>query len=67
MVKAFEKATGHTVPYVIAPRRAGDVAECYSDPAKAKELLGWTAEHDLVDMCKDSWRWQSENPNGYNS
>ena len=67
MVKAFEKATGRTVPYVIAPRRAGDVAECYSDPAKAKELLGWTAEHDLVDMCKDSWRWQSENPNGYNS
>ena len=67
MVKAFEKATGREIPYVIAPRRAGDVAECYSDPAKAKELLGWTAEYDLEDMCKDSWKWQSENPNGYNS
>ena len=65
MVKAFEKAIGKAVPYVIAPRRAGDVAECYSDPTKAKELLGWTAEHGLEDMCKDSWKWQSENPNGY--
>lgn len=65
MVKAFEKATGKAVPYVIAPRRAGDVAECYSDPAKAKELLGWTAQYGLEDMCKDSWKWQSENPNGY--
>ena len=65
MVKAFEKATGKAVPYVIAPRRAGDVAECYSDPTKAKKLLGWTAEYGLEDMCKDSWKWQSENPNGY--
>ena len=64
-VYAFEKATGKAVPYVIAPRRAGDVAECYSDPAKAKELLGWTAQYGLEDMCKDSWKWQSENPNGY--
>ena len=64
-VYAFEKATGKAVPYVIAPHRAGDVAECYSDPAKAKELLGWTAQYGLEDMCKDSWKWQSENPNGY--
>ena len=65
MVKAFEKATGKSVPYVIAPRRAGDVAKCYADPAKAKELLGWKAELNLEDMCRDSWRWQSANPNGY--
>ena len=65
MVKAFEKTTGKAVPYKIVGRRAGDVAECYSDPAKAKELLGWTAEYGLEDMCADSWRWQSQNPKGY--
>ena len=65
MVKAFEKTTGKAVPYKIVGRRAGDVAECYSDPAKAKELLGWTAEYNLEDMCADSWRWQSQNPKGY--
>ena len=65
MVNAFEKATGRKVPYKIAPRREGDVAECYADPSKAKEVLGWTAEHNLEDMCRDSWRWQSNNPNGY--
>ncbi len=67
MVKAFEKTTGKKVPYVIAPRRAGDVAECYSDPAKAKELLGWEAQYNLEDMCADSWRWQSQNPKGYDA
>jgi UDP-glucose 4-epimerase len=65
MVKAFEKANGIKIPYVIAPRRAGDVAECYADPAKAKEVLGWVAEKSLEDMCRDTWRWQSSNPNGY--
>ena len=57
MVKAFEKATGKTVKYKIAPRRAGDIATCYSDPTKAKEELGWTATKTLEDMCKDSWRY----------
>ena len=65
MVNTFIKVNGVDVPYVIAPRRAGDVATCYSDPAKAKELLGWEAEKNLEDMCRDSWRWQSGNPDGY--
>lgn len=65
MVKAFEKVTGQKVPYKIVPRRAGDVAECYSDPTKAKELLGWEARYGLEDMCADSWKWQSQNPGGY--
>ncbi len=65
MVNAFEKTTGKKVPYVIVDRRPGDVAECYSDPAKAKELLGWEAQYGLEDMCADSWKWQSENPKGY--
>ena len=65
MVNAFIKVNGVDVPYVIAPRRAGDVATCYSDPTKAKELLGWEAEKNLEDMCRDSWRWQSGNPDGY--
>lgn len=65
MVNAFEKVNGVPVPYVIAPRRAGDLATCYSDPAKAKELLGWVAEKNLEDMCRDSWNWQSNNPQGY--
>lgn len=65
MVKAFEEANGIKIPYVIAPRRAGDIAECYADPAKAREVLGWTAEKTLEDMCRDTWKWQSENPNGY--
>lgn len=65
IVGAFESATGKKIPYVIAPRRAGDIDKCYSDPSKAKELLSWSAEYDLEDMCKDSWKWQSENPKGY--
>lgn len=65
MVNAFEKTTGKKVPYVIVDRRPGDVAECYSDPAKAKELLGWEAQYGLEDMCADTWKWQSENPKGY--
>lgn len=65
IVNAFEKANGVKVPYVIAPRRPGDVAECYADPNKALRDLGWKAEKTLEDMCRDSWRWQSANPNGY--
>lgn len=65
MVKAFERASGRPIPYKIVPRRPGDVAACYSDPAKAQAELGWHAEHDLEDMCGDSWRWQSSNPRGY--
>ncbi|MBR6315266.1 MAG: GDP-mannose 4,6-dehydratase, partial [Clostridia bacterium] len=65
VVHAFEKASGKPVPYVIAPRRPGDIAVCYSDPTRAKEVLGWTAERGIEEMCEDSWRWQSQNPNGY--
>lgn len=65
IVKNFEEASGVKIPYVIKPRRAGDIAVCYADAAKAKEELGWTAERDLHKMCEDSWRWQKNNPNGY--
>lgn len=65
VVKNFEKATGQQIPYVVAPRRPGDIATCYADPAKALKELGWKAEKSLEDMCRDSWRWQSNNPNGY--
>jgi UDP-glucose 4-epimerase len=66
MVKAFGKACGHDVPYVISTRRPGDIGACYADSTKAKEMLGWTAQYDVNDMCEDSWRWQKGNPNGYN-
>lgn len=66
MVKAFSKACGRDLPYEIKPRRAGDVAMCYADPSKAERVLGWKAERGLDEMCQDSWRWQSQNPNGYN-
>ncbi|HET6528310.1 MAG TPA: UDP-glucose 4-epimerase GalE [Balneolaceae bacterium] len=65
VVKAFEKASGKEVPFKITARRPGDIASCYADPSKAEEELNWKAEHDLLDMCKDSWRWQSQNPSGY--
>jgi UDP-glucose 4-epimerase len=65
MVRAFEQASGKPVPYEIAPRRAGDIASCYADPASAAQLLSWRAERDLAAMCADAWRWQSRNPNGY--
>lgn len=65
IVKAFNKAYGKELPYKIAPRRAGDIATCYSDPSKAKEVLGWTAKRGIEEMCEDSWRWQSNNPNGF--
>ncbi|WP_300330554.1 UDP-glucose 4-epimerase GalE [Fusobacterium sp.] len=66
MVKAFSKACGHEIPYKIVDRRPGDVAMCYADATKAKNELGWEAKYDLDRMCADSWRWQSNNPNGYN-
>ncbi len=65
IVKNFEEATGVKIPYDIKPRRAGDIATCYSDATKAKEELGWTAKYGIKEMCEDSWRWQSNNPNGY--
>ena len=65
MVKVFGKACGKEIPYEIKPRRAGDIAMCYADPAKAARVLGWKAEKGLDEMCADTWRWQSQNPNGY--
>ena len=65
VVAAFEKACGHAIPYEIKPRREGDIATCYCDPQKAKEDLGWEAKYGIEEMCEDSWRWQSTNPDGY--
>ena len=65
MVRAFAKACGKEIPYEIKPRREGDIAMCYADPAKAARVLGWKAERGLEEMCEDTWRWQSQNPNGY--
>lgn len=65
IVNAFQNANGVKVPYVIAPRRPGDIAECYADPSKAFSDFGWKTEKNLEDMCRDSWRWQSMNPKGY--
>jgi UDP-glucose 4-epimerase len=65
MVKAFEQASGRPVPYQVTARRPGDIATCYADPARARELLDWEAKKDLADMCADHWRWQSMNPQGY--
>lgn len=64
MVKAFEEANDIKIPYVIKPRRSGDVASCYADPSKANRELGWKAEYDITDMCRDSYRWQKNNPEG---
>ncbi len=65
MVRAFEVASGKPVPYRVAPRRAGDIAICYADPAKAERELGWKAERGLDEMVRDAWRWQAMNPDGY--
>ena len=65
LVKTFEKENNVTIPYTIKPRRAGDIATCYANSNKAKEVLGWIAQKTLADMVRDSWRWQSQNPNGY--
>ena len=65
MVKAFENVNKVRIPYKVTDRRPGDIAECYADPSKAAEKLGWKAEYNLEDMVGDSWRWQKNNPNGY--
>lgn len=65
IVKAFGKACGHEIPYVIKERRPGDIATCYSDASLAKKELGWEAEYGIEEMCADSWNWQKMNPNGY--
>ena len=65
VVTAFEKVNGVKVPYTIQPRRPGDIATCYCNPAKAKAELGWEAQYGIEEMCRDSWNWQSKNPNGY--
>ncbi|XOF32533.1 MAG: UDP-glucose 4-epimerase GalE [Candidatus Electrothrix sp. YB6] len=65
MIRAFEKAAGKKVPYIIAPRRPGDIAQCYADPTRAAQELGWKSERGLDAMCTDTWNWQSKNPNGY--
>ena len=65
VIKSYERACGRHIPYRFAPRRAGDIAAVYADPSKAKKELGWTAKYGLDDMCADSWRWQTMNPDGY--
>lgn len=67
MIRAFEKACGHAVPYAVKPRRAGDIAACYADASKAKRELGWEAKLGINEMCESLWNWQSKNPNGYRS
>jgi len=64
-LRAFEEACGRPLPYQVAPRRAGDVANCWADPRRAAEELGWHAQRSLQEMCADAWRWQSANPDGY--
>ena len=66
LVKAFSKASGKEIPYKIVDRRPGDIATCYADPKKANNELGWVAEKTIEEMCEDAWRWQSNNPKGYN-
>jgi UDP-glucose 4-epimerase len=65
VVRAFEHASNRKVEFQFAPRRPGDVAVCYADPAHAEALLGWKATRDLREMCSDMWHWQVKNPNGY--
>ena len=65
MIKAMEKASGKTIPYEVVGRRPGDIAECYADPAYAEKVLSWKGERGIEDMCRDAWKWQSQNPNGY--
>lgn len=67
VIHAFEKACGKPIPYVIDARRPGDIAECYADPTKAKNELGWVAEYGIEEMCADSWNWQKKNPDGYHT
>jgi UDP-glucose 4-epimerase len=67
LVRAYAEASGREIPYAVAPRRPGDVAACWADPSRAAQLLGWRTRHDLARMCADSWRWQSMNPNGFDT
>jgi UDP-glucose 4-epimerase len=67
VVAAFAAASGRAIPYEIRPRRPGDVAACWADPSRAQQLLGWRATRDLATMCSDAWRWQSNNPNGFDA
>ena len=67
VLHAYEKACGKALPYVVDPRRPGDIAECYADPQKAFDEMGWKAQRGIEDMCASSWKWQSNNPNGYHS
>ncbi len=67
MVAAFEQATGVSIPWQAAPRRPGDIAVSYADAAKAERLLDWTARRSLEEMCRDTWRWQQQNPQGYST
>jgi len=67
IVKAFELASNKAIAYNVVARRPGDIAECYADPSFAKSFLGWEAEFDLARMCEDTWRWQSNNPNGFDA
>ena len=67
LVRAFEKAAGRPIKYQLTERRSGDVAQCYADPSYASEVLGWRAEFSLERMCRDTWRWQKNNPKGYMS
>jgi UDP-glucose 4-epimerase len=66
VINAFSKASGKNINYTKGPRRAGDIASCYAEPTKAKELLDWEAKFDLDKMCEDMWRFQQQNPKGYN-
>ena len=66
MIEAFKKASGKTIAYEVVARRPGDIASCYADPTKAKTILGWQARYGIDRMCEDAWRWQSQNPNGFN-
>jgi UDP-glucose 4-epimerase len=65
VISAFEKACGKTIPYEVIERRPGDIASCYADPSKAQDDMGWSADRGIDEMCADTWRWQSSNPNGY--
>ena len=67
MVNTFMQVNGVNIPYVIAPRRPGDIATCYADPAKSREVLHWQATRNLADMCRDSWNWQKKNPQGFDT
>ena len=65
VLRAYEKACGKPLPYVVDPRRPGDIAECYADPERAEREMGWKARYGIEEMCASSWKWQSMNPDGY--